>query len=597
MSEEGKNGTTGYEKFHDKKESNELKSKEKKKNKCLPQDGFKFIVAGCVLFALSLTIGVVIDTFTKKPVTGHGAVSSDSQICSDVGISILRQGGNAVDAAISSAICLAIVKPGSSGLASGGYMLLHTPAGKDIAIDFQFVAPGSATRDMFKTDKSKAEKGAFSVAVPGMLKGMALAHKKYGKLAWSSLIKPIIDICNNGFDVDKDTVDEITKSLSEFSDEMKKFFIPGGRIPRVGQSMKFHNLSSVLQRISASGADAFYSGSIAKSIVDVVKSNGGNLTEDDLKNYQAIETGVYNTMFNGYKVITTPVPSSGVVVLAALNLLGQLKLSAKDQKTSLNYHYVLEALKFVFAERTRLGDANFDKNITNLVKEILSLEKAVELSKKVSKNVTHSTSYYGPFLSSAETRGTTNVIVLGTNGDHASIISTIGSSFGSKLVTDHGITLNNGMSGFSLPGQSTPLSLQANYIEAGKRPLSAAAPVIAFHKSKPCSNQYITGSSGGTKAITATIQVLVDLLSYRTSAGDAMKKPRVHTQLLPDNVLAEGSRFIKAGLGQVLTDLKSMGHKTDTSATALGTVNIISQQNKDIVSVADDRKSGGTSQF
>eukprot|EP00795_Rhopilema_esculentum_P008506 gene8506-14506_t len=590
-----------YEKFENDEAPMEAKEEKPATNhKCAPQDGFKLIVAGCILFALSLTAGVVVDTFLRKAPTGHGGVASDSQECSNIGISILHDGGTAVDAAIATMLCLTVTRPSSTGLTSGGYMLLHTPNGKDVTIDFQFVAPNSASEDMFGKDKSKSVTGALSFAIPGLLKGLKLAHKDYGKLPWSNLLEPAIGIAKSGFKVNQDLVDSISNALTGASADFKKVFTPSGKIPKVGDTLKLEKLALVLDGVAKNGEEAFYSGNTAKEILDTVISNGGNLTASDLNNYTALETGVYSQDFGDYKIISTPPPSSGTVVLAAMNLIHRLGLQQANQDKALNYHYLAEVFKFVFAERSKLGDPHFNKDVKDVVTQMLSKKMADELSKKISFNKTYPASYYGPFFSTAATKGTANVVVLGNNGDLVSVVSTIGGSFGSKLVTKSGIVLNNGMSSFSSPGfndrDGIPPS-KANYIEPGKRPLSAASPVIAFNKKKPCSDQYIVGSSGGAKAITATIQVLVDLLHYRLSGEDAVKRPRIHTQLTPDAVLAEGKKFHKAGIDSVLSKLKAMGYKMDNSAERLGTINVISQQKKFISTYADERKSGGSAKF
>jgi len=589
-----------YRRFDGQIQSETAEQERLKKNKCIPNDGFKLIVVGCILFALSLTAGVVVDTFLKKVPTGHGGVASDSPECSEIGVKILHNGGTAVDSAIATMICLAVVKPAGTGLSSGGYMLLHTPKGKDVTIDFQFSAPLSASKDMFEKDKSKAEKGGLSVAIPGFLKGLALAHKKYGKLSWSSLVEPSVKLAKNGIKLDKDTVGKIADSVSSFSGDLKKVLLPNGKIPKVGETLELKNISKLLSKIASDGVDAFYSGSNLREILEVVNADGGNITEKDFKDYAALEKGVHYILFEGYKVISTPPPSGGVVVLAAMNLLNQLNLAAGNQMKTLNFHYLAEAFKFVFAERTELGDPKFEPSVQEVVKKMLSIETAVELRKNISAKQTYPPSHYGPFSSAAKTKGTANAVVLGTNGDLVSVVSTIGGAFGSGLVTKSGVILNNGMSSFSSPGFSDRDGIppsKANYIAPGKRPLSAASPLITFNKKKPCSDQYVVGASGGAKSITATIQVLIDLVKYHLTADQAVRRPRIHTQLFPDVLYAEGKAFKKAGINSVLTELKAMGHKVDSSAEKLASVNVISQKDKSITTFADERGGGGSVRF
>ncbi|EDO48355.1 predicted protein, partial [Nematostella vectensis] len=495
---------------------------DQKPTKCNRKKGVRVIVVSCLVFAVAVTIALIIDIYVGDHHTGHAAVSSDVKECSDIGLDLMKRGGSAVDASIGALLCVGLMNPESCGIGGGGFMLIVPPRKKGEVIDFRETAPGKASEGMHKGNEELAATGGLAVAVPGELRGYEIAHKKYGKLKWAELFAPTIKLARDGFQVSAHT----------------------GMYLQVGDMIRNKELADTLEIIAREGPDAFYTGDIAQSIVKTVRSNDGVITLDDLKNYKALEKDGLNSTYEGYQITTIPLPGSGPVLFSALNILEQFQFSKVDKGKNETYQYIVEALKFAYAQRTHLGDPADPANahMQNVTNAMLSKKLAAKLRKKIFANQTFPPSYYGPFFDAAESHGTAHLSVVGPDGELVSVTSTINGYFGSYLMTDTGIILNNEMDDFSSPGITNQFGIKpakANYIRPGKRPLSSMVPVVVRHKQDPCTYRLALGGSGGTRITTAVLQTLINILSFGNSLSEAVERPRVHHQFSPDVVEAE----------------------------------------------------------
>jgi gamma-glutamyltranspeptidase len=411
---------------------------------------------------------------------------------------------------------------------------------------------------MYKSDPSLSKIGGLAVGVPGEIRGYELMHKKYGKLNWEELFKPAIELSKNGFKVGR-ILDLRLKSHGEWilkNEQFKQVFAPNGTVLGFGDLIKRPKLAATLEKISKEGAKALYEGEIAKEIIDTIQSTGGIMTLEDLKNYKAItREPVIANVFNS-TIITSSAPTSGAILASSLKLIeAVVKANGTGTPTDL-YHRYVEALKFGFASRTRLGDPNFNKNITEYSKEIITDEYINNLRPQVDLERTHDPSYYKPLYDVKELPGTTHISIVGNDGFAVSLTSTINLEFGSRLLTPNsGIILNNEMDDFSAPGFSNGFNLAPspyNYVEPNKRPLSSTVPTIIV---KPNGEVTAIGGSGGSRILSAVIQVLVENQINFKDLKASIDSPRIHHQLLPDVISLE-ENIDK----NILDGLKAKGH-------------------------------------
>lgn len=566
----------------------------------------RMIVLACMIFAVGITVALVIDIITGSHYTGHAAVVSDVKECSDVGLDLLKKGGSAVDASIGTMLCVGVMNPESTGVGGGGFMLSVVPKnGKEVAemIDFREVAPLAATKDMFHGTEFRARWGGLSVGVPGEIRGYELAHNRYGKLKWSELFAPAIKIAREGFRVTEHT-GRVLKNLNKtvIGTELGKVVAPKGVFLQEGDKMSNPALADTLQKIAENGAEVFYNGPIADSIVAAVKSesaNPGILTKKDLSTYKPLVKDAINSTYKGYQVITTPLPSGGPVLISMLNILDGFNFTKRDQDTNLTYHYMIEAMKFVFGQRSYLEDS---KNLTDFVQQMLSKKHADLLRAKISRNQTFPLSHYGLLADQAGSHGTAHVSVIGPDGDLVSLTSSVNGYFGSGIMTKTGILLNNEMLDFSIPGfqRMTGAGLpKANFVAPGKRPLSSMIPTAVLHEEKRCWFRMSLGGSGSYHIIPAVADVLVNTLSFDVSLSNAIEKGRVYYDLKTGRTEIEAKKFPDQKKAEGLEQaLREIGHNV-TAHGKLADVNGVSYFEEQVVVHADSRRGGaqGSAQF
>lgn len=376
-----------------------------------------------------------------------------------------------------------------------------------------------------------------------------------------------------------------------------------GKFLKEGERMKNPALAETLQKIADKGAGVLYREPIADEIVAEVTSANGILTKKDLANYKPLIRAAINSTYQGYQVITTPLPSGGPVLVSLLNILEGFHFTKKDQEKSQSYHYIIEAMKFAFAQRSQLEDGN----LTKIVNQMLSKDHAKYLREKISPNKTFNASYYGPIFGQAEPYGTAHVSVIGPDGELVSVTSTINDYFGSGIMTKHGIILNNEMADFSIPevtkvGWDGPP--KANFIEPGRRPLSSCVPTVVLHKEKRCWFRMSLGASGGMYITPAVAEVLINYLAFnekelgKEPVKNSIERPRVFFNINTGKPEIEADKFTDKGVAsRIEKDLRKMGHDISTKPAPTD-VNGLAYFKENITAHADSRRGGqGSAQF
>ncbi|KDR15760.1 gamma-glutamyltranspeptidase 1-like [Zootermopsis nevadensis] len=522
----------------------------------------------CALFVIVITItwGVVILLARSDPVTdlppsyskeGHytrAAVSADSTVCPPIGRSVLEKGGSAVDAAVAVLLCQGVSDPLRSGLGGGIFMLIYQRSSRTVlALDASVSVPARASRDMFQDDTTRQGRGGWLVAVPGELIGLWEAHKKFGVLPWSELVETAIQLCEQGVAMSEN----LAKFLHKFQDVVladpalrKTFTRPGtGELLQAGDVMKNVRLARTLRVVATQGADSLYNGTLAKALVDDVKSSGGLLRMKDLAKYKPRWSKAVTTTLQagGQKLHmhTTPPPSGGVVVSHILSILEGYNMSSQDfatvsrQVTTL--HRIVEAFKLSFAKRPLLGDPE-DADVIKAVQDLLS-KKVVEQERQMindNKSISDIT-YYGPQLEEVEDSATTHVCVLAHNGDAVSVTSSMSVNFGSGFMSSKtGIILNNVMENVkeqNIISKHETVTPSANFVSPTKHSMSPVAPSVFTDEAGDI--RLIIGGTGGIKTITSIAYVAIRNLWLGDSVKTAIDARRIHHQLSPNKLQYE----------------------------------------------------------
>ena len=534
----------------------------------------------------------------SHPVIGRkGMVVSQKRIASEIGADILRQGGNAVDAAVAVGFALSVVLPRAGNLAGGGFMLVHlTDKKKTIAIDYRETAPASAYKDIF-LDKygnpivNKSLKTLSASGVPGTVAGLHYALENYGSMSWSEVIKPAEKLARNGIVVDDDMARFFYKEqifLSR-SAETCRVFLKKNCLPYVaGDVWVQEDLADSFAYLRSHGKAGFYQGKIAKSMVAAMEKGGGLITAQDLANYKVNEVAPLRGTFRGFEILTMPPPSSGGVhLIQMLNMLETLDLKNVQQGSAAMIHLQTEIFKRAYADRsTFLGDPDF---VTVPSEGLTSKPYAQALSKNIKRNkITPSSDIKAGEPNKYESPDTTHFSVMDAVGNVVSSTYTLNHNYGSGItIPGTGILLNNTMDDFSVkPGSPNSYGLiggTANAIAANKRPLSSMTPTIVLKNGEP----YIaTGTPGGSKIITSVFQQLVNVLYFEMNIAEATNAPRVHHQWQPDVLSVE--RNVPA---DTIDILKAQGYSVKVSSS-LGSLQSIMKHNGVFLGAADPRRPG-----
>ncbi len=482
----------------------------------------------------------------------HGMVVAQEAQAARIGADILRRGGNAVDAAVATGFALAVTYPRAGNIGGGGFMVIHLALGRrNIAIDYRETAPAATTRDVFLDEKGAADpersrSSGLAIGVPGTAAGLVLAHRKYGsgRLTLSQLIAPAIALARNGFIIEGDLADTIASARPLFArwpSSAKIFFKSDGASLSAGETLVQTDLAHTLELIAQQGSRGFYEGPVADGIVKAVRDAGGRMTRDDLKSYRAIERAPVRGTYRGYEIISMPPPSSGGVhLIEMLNILEGFASAQLAAKSDLAPHLMAEAMKRAYADRAELlGDPDF---IDVPVKKLTSKDYAARWRASIDpKRTTPSKDIRAGNPAPREGDNTTHFSVVDRHGNAVSNTYTLNLNYGVGLVAGGtGVLLNNELDDFAAkPGAPNAFGLvggDANAPGPRKRPLSSMTPTIVLKNGKPF---LVTGSPGGSRIITATLQIIINVIDRGMNIADAVAAPRIHHQWMPDEVRLE----------------------------------------------------------
>ena len=527
----------------------------------------------------------------KKVICENGAVVSAHPLASKVGLSILKMGGNAVDAAIATQLALAVVYPNAGNLGGGGFMVARLKEGKLIAIDYREKAPGYAHRDMYLSPTGEpqlelSQNGHLSSGVPGTVSGL-FESSKYARLSFDKLIQPAIDLAEKGFTI----TEKDARAFNGLKDDFEKYctqtpaFVKNSAW-KGGDTLFQKDLAETLKRIKKNGAKGFYEGETARLIVEEMKRGKGIITFDDLKNYKAASRAPHVFDYKGYKIVGMPMPSSGGL------LVNQMMKMIEDKPiTSYGFHspeavqLMVEAERRAYADRAQfMGDADFFK----VPVSILTSEKYLKerMADFIPGKAGNSEQVKPGEIPAVESEETTHLSVIDKDGNAVAVTTTLNNSYGSKTVVGGaGFLLNDEMDDFSVkpgvPNMYGAVGGEANAIKPGKRMLSSMTPTIVLKDDMP---YLVMGTPGGTTICTSVFQTIVNIIDFNMSTEDAVWKPKFHHQWLPDEVYLE-----KGFPADTKKALEGMGYKI-VERNGIGRTEVIKVlPNKKFEAVADNR--------
>ncbi|HWF89939.1 MAG TPA: gamma-glutamyltransferase [Pyrinomonadaceae bacterium] len=523
-----------------------------------------------LVFLLVITLNVPV-SIAREPVRArHGMVASTNQVASQVGVEIMKRGGNAVDAAIAIAFALAVTHPAAGNLAGGGFMMIRLKDGRTTAIDYREMAPGAAHRDVY-LDKNgnliEGEGGSLvgyrAAGVPGTVRGMELALKKYGsgKLTWAQLLEPARQLAGRGFVVTHELAGSLygNREYLEKYAETKRIYLKDGKFYQEGELFRQPELAATFARLQRFGPNEFYQGETARLIVADMKRNNGLMTMEDLRGYVAKERAPVRGNYRGYEIISMPPPSSGgAVLIQMLNILEGFDLQKLEANSSDRYHLMAEAMRRAFADRAEyMGDSDFVKVP---VAGLIDKAYAATLRATITERASTSAEVRAGRPAGYESDETTHFTVVDADGNAVANTYTLNNSYGSAAVAKGtGLLLNDEMDDFAAkPGTPNLYGLiqgERNAVAPKKRPLSAMTPTIVLRKDG--SLWFTIGSPGGPTIINTVLCVITDVIDYDMNIQQAIDFPRIHHQWLPDELVGE-----PFGLsGDTQKALEARGHK------------------------------------
>lgn len=535
---------------------------------------------------------------TAQPVWAkHGMVASQEALASRTGVEILKQGGNAVDAAVAVAFSLAVTLPRAGNIGGGGFMLVHiAKENKTIAIDYREMAPSKAKKNIFLDENGDAveklsREHGLAVGVPGTVMGMSLALEKYGTMTLAQVTAPAIKMAQEGISITPDLAQSLAglkRRMAQWPTTAAIFYKADGSDYQVDDILKQPELAHSLSLIAEKGTKGFYEGETATKLINAVKEAGGIMTLDDLKNYKVVEREPVRGEYRGYEVVSMPPPSSGGVhIIEMLNVLQQFPIDKLGHNTAQTIHLMAETMKYAYSDRSEyLGDPDFYKVP---VRALTSKDYAQKIASKIAMNkATPSAEIKPGKLAPYESDQTTHFSVVDKWGNAVSNTYTLNFSYGSGLVAKGtGILLNNEMDDFSAkPGVPNGYGLvggDANAVEGNKRPLSSMSPTIVMKDGKPF---LVTGSPGGSRIITTTLQIIMNVIDHGLNIAEASNAARVHHQWQPDELRVESS-FNR----DTISLLEAKGHKVKVQS-AMGSTQSIMVTEQGIFGASDPRHSG-----
>lgn len=531
----------------------------------------------------------------------NGMVSTQDPIATQVGLDVLKNGGNAIDAAVAIGYALAVTHPQAGNIGGGGFMIIHLADGTNTAIDFREVAPQGASRDMYLDQDgniipNESLTTLNASGVPGTVAGLSYALEKYGTQTNATVLNPAIELADTGFPISLNLGNTLktygVEALGPHPSSKVIFFDSNGEILQEGDTLVQKDLAETLKRIRDHGAQDFYKGETAQKIAQHM-AKGGLITLDDLNNYTVIEREPIKGTYHDYEIISMPPPSSGGIhIVQLLNILENFDLKESGPNSAQTYHLMSEAMKRAYADRSEyLGDPDFTKVP---IQELTSKAYAKAIAQSIDPNkATPSSSIKPADLTPYESTQTTHYSVVDKDGNAVAVTYTLNTNFGSGIVAEGtGVLLNNEMDDFSSkPGVPNVYGLiggESNAIEPQKRPLSSMSPTIV---SKDGEVFVVTGSPGGSRIITTVLQILLNTMEYDMNIAEASSAPRIHHQWLPDYIRVE-----KTVSPDTIQRLKDMGHDVKVEPVMGSTQSIMRTENG-LFGATDPRTDGASAGY
>nr|WP_228138928.1 gamma-glutamyltransferase [Psychrobacter sp. P2G3] len=524
----------------------------------------------------------------------NGMVATQEALASDIGLKILKEGGNAVDAGVAVGFALAVTLPRAGNIGGGGFMMIYdAKQGKTVALDYREKAPSSASRDMYLDEEGNAVSDlsryhGLAVGVPGTVAGLLKALEDHGTMSRGQVMAPAIALAEDGIEVTaglSESLTALTDRLQKWPSTKKIFFKPDGSAYQPGERLKQPELARSLKLIAAQGADGFYKGETATKLVKAVNDAGGSMSLQDLANYEAIAREPVKGDYRGYEIVSMPPPSSGGIhIVQILNILEGYPLKDYGQNSAQTIHLMAEAMQLAYADRAEyLGDSDFiDVPTSGLTSQAYADKLRTLINpNKATPAATIKANNPLPY----ESDQTTHFSIVDKDGNAIANTYTLNFSYGTGLVAEGtGILLNNEMDDFSAkPGVPNGYGLlggEANAVEANKRPLSSMSPTLVFKDNKPF---IVTGSPGGSRIITTVTQIISNVIDHDMNIAEATHAPRIHDQWLPDEI-----RIEKALNVDTIKKLESMGHTVSPQA-AMGSTQSIMLTPKGVYGSSDPR--------
>lgn len=522
-----------------------------------------------------------------------GMVITQSDIASEIGFEVIRNGGNAIDAAVATGFAMAVTHPTAGNIGGGGFIVYRPASGEPVAYDFREVGPARSSPEMWLTDGKydfdKHHNSHMSVGVPGTVAGLHLAWREHGSKPWAELVAPAIRLARDGFEVSHG----LARSLASMIPEFKKYpaslaqFSKNGTPYEAGEILKQPDLARSLQRIADQGPAGFYEGETAALIEKEMRANGGLITMADLKAYQAKKRAVVKGTYRGYEVIGMPPPSSGgMAVVQMLNVLEGFDLKANGYGSAKNIHLTAEAMRRAFADRARhLGDPDFEKDIP--LERLISKDYAATLRKTINPDRA-SKSSTSSFEWTSESPETTHLSIVDAKRNAVAFTYTLEYGYGSRIVVPGGgFLLNNEMGDFNgAPGLTDERGLigtSPNLARPGKRMLSSMAPTIL---AKDGQLFMVTGTPGGRTIINTVLTTILNVVDYGMNAQEAVDAGRMHHQWLPDRINLERFGFS----ADVIKSLQAMGHTINEGGNQGAAQVIVFNQKENMLEGGVDRR-------
>ncbi len=524
----------------------------------------------------------------------QGMVATAERQATEIGVEVLRGGGNAIDAAVAAGFALAVTEPNAGNLGGGGFMLIRLADGRTSFLDFREKAPAAARRDMYLDARGNPTQDSWvgyrAAGVPGTVRGFELALKKYGTMSWRSVIEPARKLARDGFPVTWHLAESLrgNSRLARFP-ESRRVFLNQGRHFQLGDILRQEDLASTLDRLAQSGPDEFYTGRTARLISADMQKNGGTITMEDLAAYQPVERKPVKGTYRGFTILSAPPPSSGGAgVIQILNIVEAYDPGETGAGSATSIHIVAEAMRRFFADRARFfGDTDF---VDIPLQGMLSKEYAAARRESIrTDRATPSAEVGRSHPSGYESDETMHFSIMDAAGNAVAVTHTLNAGFGSGVTAKGtGILLNNEMDDFTAkPGSPNAYGLlqsENNAIEPGKRPLSAMSPTIILQNGRP---RLTLGAQGGPTIITSVLQTIMNVIDFGMNIQQAVDFPRFHHQWMPDLLYLEPSGHA----ADTLDALKERGHELNFGR-GLGHVVAVESKPGVLTGAADSRSEG-----